>query len=427
MDLKSWGRLTEYSVDARAIDSRFTAAKQLKERPALIHGAGRSYGDVAISEKLWLTTNLDRFISFDPKTGLLTVEAGVLLGDIQRLFAARGWMLPVTPGTQFVTVGGAIANDVHGKNHHSSGTFGEHVTQLTLVRTDGSEKNCSAKENRELFEATIGGLGLTGLITVASIRLIKVSGPWIDSETIPFRNLNEFFKVSKESESFEYSVAWFDCISKSGHGIFTRGNHSSSTKPLKTKRKLTFAFTPPFSLINRATLGFLNNAYFLLGVATKGTKTIPYEPFFYPLDGIRHWNRAYGPRGFFQHQCVLPESNAQKALGELLEAIRRAKAGSLLAVLKTTGERKLPGLLSFGMKGVTLALDFPNQGEKTIRLLQELEEIVVKYGGRLNPSKDATMTPATFKAGYPNRAKFLKHKDQGITSHFFERVIERKP
>lgn len=427
MRLKSWGRLTEYSIDARALDSKSTTASQLKARPALAHGASRSYGDVAISAGIWLTTNLDRFVEFDESTGQLTVEAGVQLGDIQKLFAPRGWLLPVSPGTQFVTVGGAIANDIHGKNHHSAGTFGEHVTALTLVRTDGSESICSKNKNRGLFEATIGGLGLTGVITQASIRLKKVPGPWIDAETIPFRNIDEFFRLSRESEPFEYSVAWFDCVSKSGHGIFTRGNHSLETKDLKPSRAMTFPFTPPLSLINRATLGLLNNAYFLLGVSTRGKKTIPYEPFFYPLDGIRHWNRAYGPKGFFQHQCVLPEATARLALQELLVAIRKAKAGSLLAVLKTTGERELPGLLSFGMKGVTLALDFPNQGAKTLELLATLEEIVVKHGGRLNPSKDATMKPETFKTGYPNLGKFLKQKDQGITSLFFERVIERKP
>lgn len=427
MKLKSWGRLTEYSVDAQSIDSRFSAAGQLKARPALAHGAGRSYGDVAISEKLWLTHNLDRFVSFDEASGLLTVEAGVLLGDIQSTFAPRGWMLPVTPGTQFVTVGGAIANDVHGKNHHTAGTFGEHVTRLTLVRTDGSERNCSPRENVELFKATIGGLGLTGLVTEATIQLKKVAGPWIDAETIPFRNLDQFFDLSQASLSYEYSVAWFDCIAKSGRGIFTRGNHSMSTKALKPVRRLSIGFTPPFSLINRATLGLLNKAYFGLGLITKGKQTIPYEPFFYPLDGIRHWNRAYGPSGFFQHQCVLPALTAREALNELLQAIREAKAGSILAVLKTTAERDLPGLMSFGLGGVTLALDFPNRGEKTLKLLGELELIVLKHGGRLNPSKDATMARETFAAGYPNLEGFKKHLDPNIDSLFFERVTERKP
>jgi len=382
---------------------------------------------LAISPSIWLTTNLDRFVDFDESTGQLTVEAGVRLGDIQKLFAPRGWMLPVSPGTQFVTVGGAIANDIHGKNHHSAGTFGEHVTALTLVRTDGSERVCSKSENQDLFVATIGGLGLTGVITQASLRLKKVPGPWIEAETIPFKNIDEFFRLSRESEPFEYSVAWFDCVSKNGHGIFTRGNHSQETKSLKPSRRITFPFTAPFSLINRATLGLMNSAYFAMGVITKGKKTVSYENFFYPLDGIRHWNRAYGPKGFFQHQCVLPDASAQLALQELLAIIRKAKAGSLLAVLKTTCQRELPGLLSFGMKGVTLALDFPNQGAKTLELLAKLEDIVVKHGGRLNPSKDATMKPETFKTGYPNLGMFLKQKDQGITSLFFERVIERKP
>ena len=427
MRVQSWGRLTEYSVDAAPIDSRLAAVSQFKKRPALPHGAGRSYGDVAISNSIWLTTHLNRFIAFDETTGLLTVESGVLLGDIQRLFGTRGWLLPVTPGTQFVTVGGAIANDVHGKNHHSAGTFGEHVTEFTLIRSDGSERICSPKENSELFAATIGGLGLTGLITQATIRLKKVSGPWIDAETIAFKDISEFFRISAASEAYEYCVAWFDCTAASGRGIFTRGNHSTVNKHLKPKKPITFAVTPPISLINRATLKLLNTGYYLLGKATQGAKTMHYEPFFYPLDGIRQWNRAYGPKGFFQHQCVLPEATAQEALTELLLAIRKARAGSLLAVLKTTGERNLPGLLSFGMKGVTLALDFPNQGTKTIELLSTLEGIVNKYDGRINPSKDATMTPETFTKGFANKDRFLKQKDKALTSLFFERVIERKP
>lgn len=427
MRLKSWGRLTNYSVDARAIDSRFTASAQLKGRSGLAHGAGRSYGDVAIANNVWLTTNLDRFINFDPETGVLEVESGVQLGTIQRLFAPRGWMLPVTPGTQFVTVGGAIANDVHGKNHHVAGTFGEHILALTLARTDGSERLCSAAENSDLFRATIGGLGLTGLITSATIQMKRVAGPWIDSETIRFKSLAEFFELSRQSESFEYSVAWFDCTSKFGHGIFTRGNHSPQKSPAKPTRRLTFAIKPRFSLINGATLKLLNTGYYVLGVLGQGKKTVSYEPFFYPLDGIAHWNRAYGSKGFFQHQCVLPEKEAEKALQELLVAIRKAGAGSLLAVLKTTGKRKAPGLLTFGMKGVTLALDFPNRGQKTTQLLGRLEEIVVRHGGMLNPSKDATMSRETFQSSYPNTQQFLKHKDPGITSHFFERVIERKP
>ena len=427
MRLRSWGRLAEYSVDARVINSRFTAAKQLKGRTGLAHGAGRSYGDVAIANSVWLTTNLDRFIDFDQESGTLTVESGVLLGEIQRSFAPLGWMLPVTPGTQFVTVGGAIANDIHGKNHHNSGTFGEHVLSLALARTDGNQRTCSSAENADLFRATIGGLGLTGLITQATIQLKRVRGPWIDSETIRFDNIQQFFDISRESEAFEYSVAWFDCTSSSGRGIFTRGNHSEKSTPVKPRRPLTFGLTPPFSLMNRFTLKILNNAYFTLGRMTLGKLTISYEPFFYPLDGIRHWNRAYGPKGFFQHQSVLPEASAQQALNEILQEIRAAKAGSLLAVLKTTGQRELPGLLSFGMKGATLALDFPNQGAKTRALLAKLEEIVLTHGGRMNPSKDATMSSHGFYQSYPNVSEFLKHKDPGITSHFFERVIERKP
>ncbi|MFM1785117.1 MAG: hypothetical protein RLZZ108_141 [Actinomycetota bacterium] len=425
--MRTWGRLTEYQVDARTLSNRDAVADALLARPGLAQGSGRSYGDVGVAATTWSTRGLDRFIDFDSGKGILKVESGVELGEIQRIFSSRGWMLPVTPGTQYVTVGGAIANDIHGKNHHGAGTFGEHVLSLTLARSDGSQSECSQAANAELFRATIGGLGLTGIITQASIQLKKVSGPWIDSETIPFKNLKEFWTLSRESERFEYSVAWFDCTTKSGRGIFTRGNHSAETRQTKAPKTLNFPLTPPFSLINRLTLKPLNLAYYILGKFTAGSKTVHYRPFFYPLDAITNWNRAYGSGGFFQYQCVIPKRSAKQALDELLGEIRRAKAGSLLAVLKTTGDRNPPGLLTFPTEGVTLALDFPNRGAKTIDLLTRLDEIVLKHGGRVNPSKDATMSPKTFAASFPNYTAFNKYRDPKISSHFAERVFDRKP
>ena len=425
MSLRSWGRLEEYEVQTRTLSDIEEAENTFCAEPALPHGAGRSYGDVAIASNVWLTKGLSRFKSFDDTSGELRVESGVTLGEIQQIFAPRGWLLPVTPGTQFVTVGGAIANDVHGKNHHQAGTFGAHVKSFQLVRSDGSYQ-CSKTKNPKLFAATIGGLGLTGLITEATITLKKVNGPWIDAEVIPFSNLSEFFKLAEESHEFEYTVAWFDCTSKSGRGLFTRGNHSTSAKPANPSRKLRFALTPPISLINGFTLPLLNLAYYALGRISAGKKTVHYQPFFYPLDGIQEWNRAYGPKGFYQHQSVLPKSSARAGLEELLEAIREAKAGSLLAVLKTTGNRKPPGLLTFPIEGVTLALDFPNNGDATRSLLKRLDEITISYGGRVNPSKDATMSRSTFAASFDQINEFLKSKDPKITSKFFERVMEKK-
>ena len=423
MGLRSWGRLVDYDVQTHTLSNREKASAEFRSNPQLPFGAGRSYGDVAISNQVWNTKTLDRFISFDELTGLLTVEAGVLLGTIQSLFATRGWLLPVTPGTQFVTVGGAIANDVHGKNHHSAGTFGEHITELQLVTSVG-EFTCSKNSNPELFRATIGGLGLTGLILSATIQLKKVPGGWIDSEQLKFKNVDEFFAISEASQSYEYTVAWFDCLSKNGRGVFTRGNHSNSQKPVAKAKPKVFPFTPPVSLINRLTLPFLNWGYYTIN--RSGSKEISYDKFFYPLDGISHWNRAYGPKGFFQHQSVLPRETARAALEELRKAIRESNQGSLLAVLKTTAARDAPGLLTFPIEGVTIALDFPNLGNKTFYLLAQLEEIVLRHGGRLNPSKDATMSQESFEKGFPKLPKFLKHKDPALTSKFFERVHERK-
>lgn len=425
--MRTWGRLAEYQVDSRTLSNRNDVATELSKRAGLAHGSGRSYGDVAVSQALWSTRGLDRFIEFDPETGVLTAESGVELGVIQKIFSERGWMLPVTPGTQFVTLGGAIANDIHGKNHHSAGTIGEWVVKLTLARSDGSLCECSPSVNSELFRATVGGLGLTGVITTATIRLKKVPGPWISAETIPFKNLDAFWQLSRESEGYEYSVAWFDCTTKTGRGIFTRGDHTPAAKPNKESKALNFALTPPVSLINRLTLKPLNLAYFLLNKVVAGHKIVHYRPFFYPLDAITNWNRAYGPKGFYQHQCVIPEETAQVALEELLTAIREAKAGSLLAVLKTTGERKAPGLLTFPIRGVTLALDFPNRGAKTQELLARLDAIVLKHGGRVNPSKDATMSHETFVASFPNYKTFNKLRDPKLSSLFSQRVIDRKP
>ena len=420
MRIKSWGMVSVEAEVAEPTD-RVDLAYAFKNFPALPHGAGRSYGDVALSNKLFLTGKLNRFIEFDERTGLLTAEAGMQLGEIQHLFVDRGWLLPVTPGTQYVTLGGAVANDVHGKNHHAAGTFGEHVKAITLITSDGRVQKLSSGP---LFRATIGGLGLTGLIATVTIALKRVPGHWIDSETKPFKNLDEFYRLSESNRS-EYSVAWIDCTAKNGRGLFTSGDHSNSNKPAKPIGKLNFPFTPPVSLINAFTLPILNSAYYLLGRLTAGRKTIHFEPFFYPLDAITNWNRAYGPNGFLQHQCVLPENTAKRALKEILTEIRKAKSGSLLAVLKTTAARKTPGMLTFPLKGVTLALDFTNT-EKNRALLKRLDEIVLNAGGRINPSKDATQSRPLFAAGYLNLSEFLNYRDPKLTSKFIERLIERQ-
>jgi FAD/FMN-containing dehydrogenase len=395
----------------------------------LAYGNGRSYGDVCLNSggTLWATRSLDRFIDFDATSGVLDCEAGVLLKDIIDLALPHGWFLPVTPGTQFVTLGGAIANDVHGKNHHSAGTFGQHVESLLLQRTDGSSVECGPTNNGDWLDATVGGLGLTGVIVRARLRLKSVPGPWLRTETLPFSSLNDFFTLSADSEEdWEYAVAWIDCVGargRHGRGIFFRGNHTEHEAAVPSRRPRAVPFTPPLSLINRASLRIFNTAYFHAHQVTKGNKLAHYAPFFYPLDNILALNRIYGPRGFYQYQCVVPRSVERVAIGELLAVIADSGMGSVLAVLKTFGDRPSRGLLSFPMPGTTLALDFPNALGRTMGLFERLNSIVLGAGGRIYPAKDACMTRELFEKGYPRLAEFLPYRDPRISSTMSRRLV----
>ena len=426
--VSSWGRLSNPEHLVVAMSSRFDVPKKLKASlPGIPYGMGRSYGDVCLNPNgtLWNTTGLNRFISFDELTGKLVCEAGVLLRDIQQLSLPRGWMLPVTPGTQFVTVGGAIANDVHGKNHHTLGTFGDHVRHIKLLRTDGEVIECGPQLRNDWFTSTIGGIGLTGFILTAEIQLRRVVGPWLESETIPYANLSEFFELADASETtWEYTVSWIDCLSSNGRGLFMRANHSmanSHTEP--TNRKLKMPIVPPVSLINGLTLRPFNAAYYHLKKWQPSRSEIHYEPFFYPLDNILEWNRMYGPKGFYQYQSVVPRSDGQKVTQAMLAEIARSGDGSFLAVLKTFAKRDSVGMLSFPQPGVTLALDFPNKDEKTLKLFDRLDAIVREAEGRIYLAKDSRMPRSLFEAGYPRIPDFLPYRDSGISSSMSRRLM----
>jgi FAD/FMN-containing dehydrogenase len=397
--------------------------------PGLAHGMGRSYGDSCLNPEgtLWMTRGLDHFIAFDSDTGRLVCEAGVLLRDIQRWLLTQGWMLPVTPGTQMVTVGGAIANDVHGKNHHAQGSFGVHVLSLTLHRTDGQTLHCSPTEHADWFAATVGGLGLTGVISQAELQLRRVAGPWLDTETLPYGSLDEFFDISDQSDAdWEYGVSWIDCLSgASSRGLFMRANHSSATSgPAAPTRQRRMPLTPPISLVNRLSLRPFNTAYFHLKRWQAGRSLAHVEPFNYPLDNLLKWNRMYGPKGFYQYQSVVPRDVGQDAVSAMLQAITRSGQGSFLAVLKTFGQRPSVGMLSFPMPGVTLALDFPNRGSDTHRLMERLDAIVREAKGRLYAAKDARMPKDLWTSGYPGLPKFLPFRDPGIRSGFSRRLLD---
>lgn len=421
----SWGRTGTAEHELRALADRSRVAAEIAaDRSGLPFGMGRSYGDVCLNPggRLWDMRLLDRFIAFDEASGRLRCEAGVLLRDIQRNFIPRGWALPVVPGTQLVTVGGAIANDIHGKNHHVRGSFGDHVSRLVLARTDGSAHEAASGD--PLFAATVGGLGLTGVITEAELQLQRVPGPWLTVETLPYRNLVEFFDLADASEAgWEHTVSWIDCLNRSGRGIFMRANPVDAQlvePPQRRERRVPFV--PPVSLINPLSLRAFNTAYYALKRARRASVQ-HVEAFFHPLDALHDWNRIYGPRGFYQYQCVLPRSAGRLGLQAMLEAIAKAGMGSFLAVLKTFGNREPLGMLSFARPGVTLALDFPNGGELTLRLFDTLDAIVADSGGRLYPAKDARMPRALFEAGYPRLAEFLPHRDPGISSAMSRRLM----
>ena len=427
--VSSWGRLSSFPHQVIDLsDRQQISAVMQATQPGVAHSMGRSYGDVCLNPDgvLWHTVGLNRFIHFNPQSGRLVCEASVLLRDIQRLLVPRGWILPVTPGTQLVTVGGAIANDVHGKNHHVSGSFGDHVQQINLLRTDGSTITCGPQLNLAWFTATVGGMGLTGLIVTADIQLRKISGPWLETETLPYANLDEFFKLSDDSEaSWEHTVSWIDCMARVGNrGLFMRANPVDLGEQMHhPKRPLTMPWMPPVSLVNSLTLRAFNTLYFTLKKWQAGRAIAHYEPFSYPLDDLLEWNRMYGPKGFYQYQSVVPRTVGHDATVAMLAEIARSGQGSFLAVLKTFGNRQPVGMLSFPQPGVTLALDFPEAGSRTQRLFANLDAIIREAGGRIYCAKDARMPRNLFEAGYPHLGEFLQYRDPGISSALSRRLM----
>lgn len=426
--VSSWGRLTKNKYLTVSHSFLTESENSISTMSNFIpHGNGRSYGDVALNSTgaVLKCTNLDRLIEFDLASGILTCEAGLLLGQIQSFAVPLGWILPVTPGTQFVTVAGAIANDIHGKNHHQYGTFGNHVKSITLIRTTGEVFECSPNNHVDWFKATIGGLGLTGLILKASIQLKRVSGPWLDTQTLPYHNLRDFLELSGQSErDWEYTVSWIDAGSRDGRGLFMRANHVDCDMPSpKEKSKRHVFCEPPFSIINGLTLKAFNAGYFYLNKKDISIKKQHYKPFFYPLDNILEWNKIYGSKGFYQYQSVVPFDVAKDATDEMMKIIKKSGEGSFLSVLKTFGQKPSLGLLSFVQPGVTLAMDFPNKGAASEKLFASLDAVVMEAGGRLYLAKDARMPRELFEFGYPKFSKFLKYRDPGISSDMSKRLM----
>jgi FAD/FMN-containing dehydrogenase len=426
---KSWGLLPKAQQQTHLFQNRQDSLP-VSEQSLLPYGLGRSYGDSCLNDgnTLILTRGLDHWISFDRDTGLLECEAGASLAEILALAVPAGWFLPVTPGTQHVTVGGAIANDVHGKNHHRAGTFARHVLEFDLLRSDGSRRTCSRTENASWFRATAGGLGLTGLITRAVLQLRPIVSRSIDVEQIRMHNLSDFFSIADESDAtHEYTVAWVDCLasgSETGRGIFIRGNHSQTPGPLthSPKSPPSVPFHAPGALLNRYSVKVFNTLYAKKVRGERHHGQEDYRPFFYPLDSIGDWNRLYGKRGFYQHQCVVPRDGNAGPIHDILDRIGRSGQASFLAVLKVFGDQPSEGLISFPRPGVTLALDFPNRGQSTLDLMTELDGIVMQNGGALYPAKDARMRGDHFRTFTPALDHFTSFIDPAFSSSFWRRV-----
>jgi len=415
--LSGWGRYP--ILDCRAVSpaNEGELREHLKLGPVIARGNGRSYGDSALQPQATvLMHRFNHMLGFDAATGLLVCESGVLLRDVLDVFVPRGFFPPVTPGTKFVTIGGMIAADVHGKNHHQAGSFGSHVEWLDLMVEDGSIQRCSATENAALFTATIGGMGLTGIMLRAGFSLMPIETAYIRQETIAADNLAAVMDAFEDSQRWTYTVAWIDCLAagaRLGRSLLYRGEHAGRDELPAGLRDQPFTLPRgrvtrvpvdfPAAALNRWTVRAFNELYYRKGARATDPRIVDYDTYFYPLDGILEWNRIYGRRGLVQYQCVLPKTAGGEALTRLLRQIGAAGRGSFLAVLKLFGRQS--GLLSFPMEGYTLALDFP-VSTRTLKLLDKLDEIVLEYDGRLYLAKDARMQAATFDRGYPGAAAF---------------------
>ena len=405
--VSNWGNFPTVEKEVKSEESYSKIKNYIANNNEIIaRGNGRCYGDSSLAEHIFSTKKLNKFISFDRINGILECEAGVLLSDILEISVPQSYFLYVTPGTKFITVGGAIASNIHGKNHHLEGSFCEFVKEFTLMNERSEILKCSRSENPDLFWATIGGMGLTGIILSAKFQLKKIETSYIRQESIKAENLDDIFNLFEESKNWTYTVAWIDCLQKGkniGRSIMMRGEHAFlneltqrfTEKPLEIKRKFspTIPFFFPNFALNNLTVKIFNYFFYEKQRVKFLKNIIDYETFFYPLDAIKDWNKIYGKSGFIQYQLVIPKENSKEGMRKILETIAKSGNGSFLAVLKLFGKSNPEAYNSFPIEGYTLALDF-KVNKKLKNLVSKLDDIVENYGGRIYLAKDSMSRPS---------------------------------
>ncbi|WKS94660.1 FAD-binding oxidoreductase [Riemerella columbina] len=404
--VSNWGNYPVVEKEMVAEDQLHRIQDYVLSKPELIaRGNGRCYGDASLGEAIFSTKRLNKFIEFDRLNGIIECESGVLLSEILEVIVPQGYFLYVTPGTKLVSVGGAIASDVHGKNHHAEGCFSEYVTEFKLLNHNAQVLTCSRTENADLFWATIGGMGLTGIILSARFKLKTIDSAYIRQESIKAENLDEIFQLFEESEDWTYTVAWIDCLQKGkniGRSILMRGEHAlkmelpekKAQTPLKLKPKLspTVPFYFPNFVLNQWSVKVFNWLYYRKQSKKMVKNFVDYETFFYPLDAIKDWNKIYGKSGFIQYQMVIPKAQGKAGMSKILETIAHSGNGSFLAVLKLFGKNNPEAYNSFPIEGYTLALDF-KVNKKLKKLVADLDQIVKEFGGRIYLTKDSMSSP----------------------------------
>jgi len=429
MSLMSWGMYPNVTNSVFSYRSEGDLKQIIEEHEELIpYGNGRSYGDSALSSNIINVKPHDYFIGFDEVNGLLHVQAGVLLSEILESFVPRGWFLKVTPGTKLITIGGAIASDVHGKNHHVEGCFSECVQEFTIMLADGEVVTCSKETTQQLFKATCGGMGLTGVILDAKIYLKKINSQYINQTTIKTKNLKETFDAFEEYKHLPYSVAWIDCLAKGkeiGKCLLMAGDFRDDGKlDYKVKAQKSIPFNFPSFTLNNWSVRIFNWLYYSNVKDSVSKQKVDIDTFFYPLDVIGHWNRIYGKNGFTQYQFILPKQTSYQGLEEILTAISKSGKGSFLAVLKLYGKAN-DNYLSFPIEGYSLALDFKIE-KGLFKLLDQLDEIVVKYQGRIYLTKDVRVSKETFEQGYPHIETFRQYRKENKMDTKFQSIQSQR-